>query len=439
MPRPRLSILTSAISALLLSCAAEASVIYSNLQDISIPTNFDGVYLDIDTGATGSVEFTGWDINPFFGGYGVANSPAFQPVRTGTGASDQILRLNVGDIIDSARSFSTGYGDSASHIGAGSTQFPVGSEAYLGFKFTTNGSVGPYFGWLRVVFTVNTAGGLLKDWAYETTASSITAGRVLQSAPISSVQTITLSGGTGENYTLGSSLTNTNPNTTAVLKTGAGQWTVTGTNSYTGTTAVDGGTLEVGNAATLSQTSSIAVDSGGTLLLSGSGSTNNKLNATAGVTLDDGKFSLSGMTSSLDQQVGALTLTSDSVIDFGTLAGGNTFRFADSSGATWASGEFLNIWNWTAGADHLYFGTTNSGLTSSQLSRVRFYSDNGTTLLGNGSAFTGSFGEVVPVPEPSSLAVAVGLLGLIRLRERRLALQRRRSQRIGNQPHYPVT
>ena len=53
---------------------------------------------------------------------------------------------------------------------------------------------------------------------------------------------------------------------------------------------------------------------------------------------------------------------------------------------------------------------------------IKFYSDGGTTILPFApgfSAFTGSFGEVTPVPEPSAMATAFGLLGLISWRERR--------------------
>ena len=81
------------------SYSASGAVIYSGLKNIAIPTGFDGIYLDVDAGTTSTVEFTGWDINPFFGGDGVANSPAFQPARTGTANSDPIIRLNVGDTI----------------------------------------------------------------------------------------------------------------------------------------------------------------------------------------------------------------------------------------------------------------------------------------------------------------------------------------------------
>src|SRR5205823_53427 len=65
-----------------------SNVIYSGFQNIAIPTGFTGVYINIDNGSTAFAQFTGWDINPFFGGVGVGNSPAFQPARTGTGNQD---------------------------------------------------------------------------------------------------------------------------------------------------------------------------------------------------------------------------------------------------------------------------------------------------------------------------------------------------------------
>ena len=76
------------VSLLLLPIAfvpAHASVIYSFLKDFGIPTDFVGVYLDIDTGNYNYVDDplqADWDINPFFGGQGVANSAAFQPARS---------------------------------------------------------------------------------------------------------------------------------------------------------------------------------------------------------------------------------------------------------------------------------------------------------------------------------------------------------------------
>jgi hypothetical protein len=50
---------------------ASADVIYSNLQDIAIPADYAGVYLNVETGAWNTDIFSpesGWDINPFLGG-----------------------------------------------------------------------------------------------------------------------------------------------------------------------------------------------------------------------------------------------------------------------------------------------------------------------------------------------------------------------------------
>ncbi len=164
-------------TALLAVCTpAPAAIIYSGLQNIAIPTDFDGVYLDIDTGAFSTSTITGWDINPFFGGSAIGNSADFQPARLGTNNDDPILRLHYGDIVGGSLFYSTGEGgsgDPVSHLGSAYNQFDPGTEGYLGFKFTTNAAAGPYYGWMRVVLTNDTAGGLIKDWAWDDTGAPI--------------------------------------------------------------------------------------------------------------------------------------------------------------------------------------------------------------------------------------------------------------------------
>ncbi|MFO1440415.1 MAG: PEP-CTERM sorting domain-containing protein [Verrucomicrobiaceae bacterium] len=157
--------------------SANAAVIYSGLQNIAIPTDYNGIYINIDNGATSGSTILGWDINPFFGGAGLGNSSAFQPARLASGNLDPILRLNMGDVVGAALTYSTGLGgsgDPVSYLGAAANQFQVGSEGYLGFRFTTDTSSGPYYGWMRVVFTNNTSGGVIKDWAYEDSGTQIT-------------------------------------------------------------------------------------------------------------------------------------------------------------------------------------------------------------------------------------------------------------------------
>ena len=202
---------------------ANASVIYRGLQNIDIPTHFAGVYLDIDNGTTAFGEFTGWDINPFFGRFGAANSPGFQPARTGPAILDPIVALGIGATVNASLHFSTGNGGSQSHLGPGANQFGIGQEAYMGFRFTTDGGTGPYYGWIRLISTANTPGGIVKDWAYESGGGAIQTGDVLQAAPVAGVSVVSLSGGAGNSATLGAPLPNAGAgNTLLIGKTGAG-------------------------------------------------------------------------------------------------------------------------------------------------------------------------------------------------------------------------
>jgi fibronectin-binding autotransporter adhesin len=239
----------------------------------------------------------------------------------------------------------------------------------------------------------------------------------------------------GNDVTLSNALTLGASGTAAVTKSGTGTLTLTAANTYSGATAISasGGTLEIGQGGSLASTSSVTVNSGGTLLLSGT--TNyNRINDSAAVTLAGGTLSMGGSTS-FDEQVGALTLSGNSVIDFGTLAGGNILRFADSTGATW--GAFtLSIWNWTAGADHLYFGSVlGAGLPVGGLGKILFYTDSGTTPTGGSPAnFGPDNGEVSPVPEPSAVLVGLSLLSLAGYRERRWFFRCREARREGVVP-----
>lgn len=407
------------------SLPSEAATIYSGLQDIVIPTSFGGLYLDLDTGATGGAAFAGWDANPFFGGAGFGNSAAFQPARVAAGNLEAVLNLGAGSVVSSSLLFASGVGGSGNpgheHLGLGSSQFQPGTEGYLGFRFTTNGGAGPNYGWMRVVFTANAAGALVKDWAYENTAGSISTGNILQSAPSAGVQVTTLSGGSGESYTLGSTLAD-GANTTALVKAGSGTWSLSGTQTFSGTTTVNAGTLDVGATGVLSATASIAVNSGGTLMLGGS-SALDQIADSASLLLAGGRV-VNGSPQGFDETVGTLTLSASSVLDFGAASTVQQLAFANSTGQTW-SGQ-LHVWNWTAGIDRLTFGADSAGLTGAQLSQIRFFSDAGFTEVGAGfSPVMTSLGEVVPVPEPAAVGSAMLLLGLAAVRE---GVGRRRSR-----------
>lgn len=166
------------LSAVLICQASGVILLFDNF-DIVIPEDFSGVYIDIDNGTTSTSEFSGWDVNFFFGGVGIANSDDFQPVRTGTGNLDPVKKLAFDDVVSSGtQSFSTGFGGSDSHLGDGSDQFAVGASNYLAFNFTPNGESTTYYGWMEVTLTNNVSGGIIHRWAYENTEDSIIVGAV---------------------------------------------------------------------------------------------------------------------------------------------------------------------------------------------------------------------------------------------------------------------
>lgn len=168
-----------ALCPLLLCFPAKAAFVYSGLQDIAIPTDFTGIFIDIDNGATSGTNFGGADINPFFGGSGFINNAAFQPARTSSVMDSAIIQLPAGATISSSLNYASGVNESGflnSHMGAGISQFTPDVEAFIGFAFIKNDLSGPFFGWMRVVFTNATPGGLIRDWGYDDTGASIAAG-----------------------------------------------------------------------------------------------------------------------------------------------------------------------------------------------------------------------------------------------------------------------
>jgi autotransporter-associated beta strand protein len=215
-----------------------------------------------------------------------------------------------------------------------------------------------------------------------------------------------------------------------LIKAGAGTMKLTGDNTFTGPATVNAGTLELGAANAPASASGVTVNTGGTLLLSGSG---NRIGDAVPMTLAGGTFNTGG----LSETLGVLTLSASSVIDFG--AGTSVLNFANSSGASWTG--TLSVWNWTGYAanadpndpigsgntDGLFFGADATGLTSAQLSQIQFFSDSGTTALGAGYIL--GTGQVVPVPEPATWLALAALLGAVGFLERHRLVELLRSFR----------
>ena len=452
---------------LLAAAGARGDVMYFGLQNIAIPTDQNGVHVNLEMGVTSASG--NWHINPFFGGAGVANSALFQPARIGTGNEDRIVNVGFGGSVGSARNFSSGFAGSAnSHLGPGADQFDPGQQGFLGFKYTPAGS--DMYGWMRAVFTAGVPGGMLMDWAYDTSGAAIAAGNIQQAIPDGNSRSIvTLTAASGESPVLGTNLSNGtyagNGYTTDVVKNGAGNWSL-GQQSYTGTTIVNAGTLTVGaNGGKLAGTSGIIVNQTGTLLFDNTATQpfspaapdvvgGDRINNAAAITINGGgTLKTNGQSEGTAPSsagaadgmagLGALTLANTSsslraTIDF--LSGANGSGLVFSSLSTASAGAFVNILNWTgmagldngsAGNDRLLFQSVGT-LTSANLTNFNFYNDGGA-LVGAGGMFIayGNMFELVatPVPEPGTWAAAVLAMGAIAASLRNRLKARRKDSR----------
>lgn len=416
---------SSAFVAITLVLPAAADTIYSNLRDISIPTGRAGVFVDVDG-------VNGWDINPFYGGVGVANSPAFQPARVSlSGDLPPLQDFAVGATIDASRYYSSGYGGSQTHLG---TTFTAGLEEYLGFRLDGN------YGWMRVVFTGNTSGAKVLDWAYDNSGAPIVVGRVQQGAVENGSQLVTLSPGSGEAFTLGSQITGSS----RVLKTGDGSTTLTGINNFSGITDVNAGvllvngsltglgTVTVAGGATLGGTGSIA----GAVSVSGTlapGASIESL-ATGTLTLNNGstfayEMNSAGVTADFLKVTGDLVLDNSSggkvyltLADLAlspvAFAPNTTLSLINYTGAwnggffTYGSNELADNEVFTAGANtwQIHYGATSGGLN--------FVGDQ---VAGGFVNLTST--SLTAVPEPGSLLALGCLVGsgiLLRSRRRKV-------------------
>jgi autotransporter-associated beta strand protein len=344
-----------------------------------------------------------------------------------------------GSISGTGKKVVIGLSQTATDIGATDVTF-AGSNTYTGDTFIVGGTLhmasGASISNSSTVQIGQTSGSTSATLSLDAAAGGQSLGsNVVFRAGTSGTRTIASTNTSGTNTISGTVTLNANATISTaaggalsftgaisggsnLTKTDAGTVNLMAANSFTGSTIISGGTLNAAAAGALTTTSSITVNSGGTLLLSGTG---NMISDTAPFTLAGGTLNTGG----LSETLGALTLTANSVIDFG--AGSSLLTFANSSAASWGSFR-LSIWNWSGnpmtggGVDQLRF--TGNGLTTAQLSQIDFFSDSGVSKISItpsffANEFVGGAGEVVPVPEMSSTLAAIGLLGLAGVSKRR--------------------
>jgi autotransporter-associated beta strand protein len=274
----------------------------------------------------------------------------------------------------------------------------------------------------QTAMTVNN--GTLDLAGYSDGVASLTgnSSAIVKNSVAGGTSTFTINPGIGISTTFDGVIAGTNGGTQgniALQKNGAGTLILTGQNTFSGTTTINGGTLTAAanSGGALEYTNSITVNSGGTLMLGA----NDQINNAATIFLGGGTLARGDFSEGAANSVGVSTLAltaSGSHIDFGTGTPG-VLTFDIFLPGT----DSLTIDNWTGTA-----GIEGSGTTD----RLIFASDQTANLssfiftgygagamevdLGNG------YFEITPfsaVPEPSTYLAAALLFAAVGFHERR--------------------
>ena len=176
---------------------------------------------------------------------------------------------------------------------------------------------------------------------------------------------------------------------------GAGVLTLSGANTFSGSTMVSSGTLRLDSAAggALGSTASVSVASGATLLVSRS----NQVNDGAGISLSGGTITRGA---GVSETFGNLTVTGSGFIDFGTGAIGE-LRFG-----TYTPSALLTVNNFLPG-NKLVFVGSNLSASINNTSLFSFQGAFESTWNSGTSTFT-----ITAIPEASTWFAAVLLVSL---------------------------
>lgn len=136
--------------------------------------------------------------------------------------------------------------------------------------------------------------------------------RVIGTLPVTPGQQLTVTLGSANDATFSGVIVNGLNNTTSIIKAGNGTQTFSGANTYTGTTTVSAGKLQLGANGTLPSTSATTVSTGATLAVNGKTQTLASLSSSGTLDLGtNGSLTLSG-SSSIGAISGSGTITVNS-------------------------------------------------------------------------------------------------------------------------------
>ena len=218
--------------------------------DFTLPTG-------VQDSTNGAVTTT-VNTNGILGGYITVGGTDWAANATNAAGGNIVAYSTVGAYTLSSAAGNTAANYLNLNIGVDSSQTPAAAITPYSLRFNTAGA-----NTLTLTGTnVITAGGILVNGPVGSNLSTITGG-TLQGANTKDL--VIIQNNTGGGLTIGSIIAN-NTGATGLAKSGAGALTLTGVNTYTGNTVLNGGTLNINNSSAIGNTAVGAlVINGGTL------------------------------------------------------------------------------------------------------------------------------------------------------------------------------
>ena len=343
------------------------------------------------------------------------------------GLVQRVVRVNNGSAaVDATLSgtLTSAYGGGLIKEGTGTLNLS-GANTYSGATTLNAGTLQiGHANALGTTGNITFGGGALQ---YGTGITADLSSRIKNSASAILIDTNT------NNVTFASVLDSTNSG--GLTKNGTGTLTLSGNNTYTGATTINSGTLQAATTGALANSMVINVN-GGTFLVTAESAVNDN----AAINLGGGRMAVSG---TFNETVGLLTLSANSTIDLADFTG--TLRFGGVG--SWADGANLAIWNWKglaqdgtqvgdgiANRNIVFTDATSPDDLTNYLNRISFYSDSGSSFVGN--AFEQPFSqpgfatgtEIIAVPETETYLYAVALLAGVAVQYLRRRAKRKSSE-----------
>jgi len=241
---------------------------------------------------------------------------------------------------------------SVTNVANGGAASGLGESTSAATNLVLNGGTLQYSGTAVTttdhLFTLGTSGGTLDSSGIGNLTFSNT-GSIVNSG--TGTRTLTLTGTNTGTNNFDLVLADQSTNKTSLTKSGTGQWILNDAETYTGTTTVSGGTLQLNNTlASLTYTIS-----GGTLDVSA----NSQLASAAAVTVSGGTLAMSTFNNTLS----SLTLSSGSITGTGTLTSSAAIALQGGSDSAILAGT-NGVSKSTAGTVTLSGANTYSGGTT---------------------------------------------------------------------------